>query len=153
VDPDYPAGQSTFDLLGPLSGSNSGATVGNNSSLQYTALSATSTQLLFNFSDNGPTSGWLLFQSPNVGAGHPGSANGEDYAVCFAPANGACDPDGGISLTMDYPVSDQFTDMSGTQAVATAVGVAPEPSYLAVGAGILALMGFRKLRIKQQQNR
>jgi len=39
----------------------------------------------------------------------------------------------------------------GFEGVASAA--TPEPSYLAVGAGIIGLTGFRKLRIKQQQSR
>jgi hypothetical protein len=40
----------------------------------------------------------------------------------------------------------------GFEGVASAGAVTPEPSYLAVAAGIIGLIGFRKLRMKQQQD-
>ncbi len=53
-------GVGTFNLLGPLSGNNSGVDISGSD------LSATATQLLFNFSG----SGFALFQNPSIGSEH-----------------------------------------------------------------------------------
>jgi hypothetical protein len=125
----------TFDLLGPLSGSNS--FVGSSG----VNLSATATQLLFNFSGG---SDYLAFQS---GSGAYGGT-----VLCFA-ADLSCVLAGsgsGESLVINNDSSTvQFTDLSGTQVVGTVAGFPspsiPEPSTLALlGTGLLGLMSSRR---------
>jgi hypothetical protein len=127
----------TYDLTGPDN------TVGNDGLNEYhgvggSDLTATRTQLSFNF--GGTDLGDLIFD-----------AGGRDY-VCigdagtcvYLPASGAYPP--GVEVVIGDPDT-QFAVLSGTQVIGT-VSTTPEPSYIAVSAGIIALIGFRKLRIK-----
>jgi hypothetical protein len=115
-------GQQIFALLGPLSGSNSGVSVGAN------AITATATQLLFNFS--GPAGG-DFFQYPAPGSGQSD--------LCFQSAAGTC---GGVTSSGEklFITGDtaQFNQsLSGTIAIATAVATVPALSTVA-----LVALGF-----------
>jgi hypothetical protein len=102
-------------------------------------LSATATQLLFNFS--GADDGVFGILQPSA-----------DYGVCFvAGAQGGCfnilTPGPGEALDYEYGsiFNDQFTSASGTQVIGAAVDT-PESSNVALlSAGIIALLAFRKL--------
>jgi hypothetical protein len=127
-------GNTTVDMLGPLSGNNSG--VLNEVFGGGSALSATATQLLFDFS--GPPD-FFLFTSNTVNA------------LCFESLPGCITSRGatpvGVSLVLGLDANNvQFTSLSGTQVIGTtSTSSIPEPSTLALlGAGI-ALLGFRKL--------
>jgi hypothetical protein len=119
----------TFDLLGPLSGSNS--------QLAYigSGLSATPNQLLFDFGGGG----YAIFQHPYFGSGidlicYEGSDPNQGCA-------GGPEDISGEILNVNFP--NRFRSQSGVQVIGTAA--APEPSTLILlGAGI-ALIGFRKL--------
>ena len=118
-------GSATFNLLGPLSGSNSAVQVSG------TAFSATSTQLLFNFSG----SGYALFQNPSIGS----SIN----YFCFETTTGCTGSPAGVSLFLTTGAN-QFTAQSGSQVVADLGGV-PEPStFLLLGLGLTALAAARR---------
>jgi hypothetical protein len=74
---------------------------------------------------------------------HSGAPN-----LVFANPGGVLgDPNN--SFTGGNNVSDDDALVSGTIGGGNAT---PEPSYFAVGAGIVALIGFRKLRISRQQS-
>ncbi|HYW44871.1 MAG TPA: PEP-CTERM sorting domain-containing protein [Bryobacteraceae bacterium] len=126
-------GTTTFDLLGPLSGSNSAL------GLVGSDLSATATLLLFNFS--GSDSGYVLFQSPHL-------FTGSDF-WCLASSNGGCSSEP-IGETINVsPDPNQFTSVSGTVVVASV----PEPSTLCLlGAGF-GVIGFSKWRNESQRGR
>ncbi len=121
----------TFDLEGPTSGNNSGeAVVGSD-------LTATATQLLFNFSAS--DSGYFLLQYPSVGSGNA--------FVCYI-SNLACDgsdPGNDVSLSSQSPISnEQWTSLTGTDVIAGA-SATPEPGSLTLlGVGLLGLMMLRK---------
>jgi hypothetical protein len=134
----WKVGTTTFDLLGPLSGSNS--------ELQSVnpALSATATQLLFDFTV--VTAGSYFFIA---------NTTFPEHEVCFEASPSTCVggvPAGAevLALFTGNGVGDivEFTALSGTQVIGTATSsTIPEPSTLALlGAGIIALLGFRKLR-------
>lgn len=115
-------GSSTYDLLGPLSGNNSSAYV------QGSDLSATATQLLFNFSGN--DDGYFLIQ---YGFGvHDGF-----HYYCDSTFSGTC-------LTGETVAPDDFTQgqtvsRSGEIVIGSTV---PEPSSLLLfGSSILGLLG------------
>jgi hypothetical protein len=117
-------GATTFDLLGPLSGSNSmffPAAV--------TGLSATPTQLLFDFNN-----GTLGIAYLNL-----------DYRVCFSSVTCASAPGSGewlLIVTFNGTINPniQFTSLSGTQVIAT---TAAPPAFftgqLSVGSGVYYL--------------
>jgi hypothetical protein len=134
-------GTTTFDLTGPLSG-------GNSAYGGPGILSATSTQLLFDF---GPTdtNDFLYFASnANFNSG------ATQYEVCFEGNANDCTsglPAGAVALaSYTYTgVGDEtlYTPMTGDQVIGTASGSSnvPEPPTLAIlGAGIALLSGFRR---------
>jgi hypothetical protein len=125
-------GSSTFDLTGPLSGSNS--VLG----LTGSDFSATATGLLFDFS--GSDNGHVLFQSPAL-------FTGSDF-WCLASSNRGCSSEPIGETVNVLPHANQFTGASGTMTVAST----PEPFMLApLGLGIIALLGFRRQGSKHQR--
>jgi len=127
-------GATTFDLLGPLSGSNS--VLGGTGLEDF---SATANQLLFNFS------------APNFGTLFSASSVGGETLCFVAASSGGCIVGGDLSsLEIGVNNFDQFTSFSGTVAVGTTAST-PEPSTFALlGAGIV-LFGFRRLGNRRQQ--
>lgn len=117
----------TFTLLGPLSG--------NNSSVLYsgTGFSATTTDLLFNFSN----SGFLLFQNPFIGSSR-------NY-LCFAGS--LC---GNFSNAINIATSVfgvNTSPMTGEQIIASAqMSNAPLPSAVSLFGLGLGVMGLIKRR-------
>jgi len=99
-------------------------------------LSATATQLLFNFS--GTDSGQVAFADPSL-----------DYDLCFSTSGGAVPssfcPVAGETLrflgTSPFGFNFQSTTLSGKDVIATASSV-PEPSTLALLCAGIALFGF-----------
>jgi hypothetical protein len=118
-------GTNTFDLLGPLSGSNSGVEVGG------TDLTANATELLFNF---GASEGGLFdFQAP-------APASGED-GWCGADQLSNCPPLGGEGVLVSS-FADEQTELLDTDVVIATVATSavPEPSsLLLLGIGLLSL--------------
>jgi hypothetical protein len=110
-------------------------------------LSASSTQLLFNF--GGTDRGSLGFVDPSL-----------DFGVCFTTTLGCfaiSSPGPGEATkysSLNSPLNNQFTSVSGTQVIGTSsssTSSTPEPSTLALlGAG-LVLFGFRKLGCKHSE--
>ncbi len=126
----------TFDLIGPngIVGS-----FGEQLDINHGVdLSATTTQLLFNFS--GTDGGYIFFET-----GASAAVCFETTTDCLSSAFGAGESlyVGGV-FSGDY----ELTSLSGTQVIGTATGSGsgtPEPSTLVLlGAGIM-LLGFRKL--------
>ena len=120
-------GTTTFDLLGPLSGSNS-MFVGGGADL-----SATATQLLFNFT--------------NTDHGVAAFAVGGGPADFWCSGLDACEVGTpGESLAIGLPA--QYTELSGTQVIAS---VAPEPSTLGfLSLGVATLTGSRFLLTRKR---
>jgi len=121
-------GSSTFTLLGPLSG--------NNSQLDAfgSDLSATATQLLFDFTDLS-TSGFYLFQNPTIGSGM-------NY-FCMETYTGCTGAPAGESLLISAGGGSQYTALSGTVVIGTLA--IPEPTTLGlVGLGAVILIARRK---------
>ena len=116
-------GSSSFTLLGPLSGANSNLLVSG------TALSATATDLIFNFSAG---SGFALFQAPSVGSGQ----------TFYCPQiNGCFDfsgPGEGIDPRNDFLF--QRNSLTGSVVLATSGGV-PEPATWGMMLGGFSLVG------------
>jgi hypothetical protein len=106
-------------------------------------LSATATQILFNFS---ATSGYFFFDdTPSNAVCWDTAANG-----CIT-VNGVSDEEGtSMSVLSD---GGEFSSLSGTQAIGTAASSSntPEPSTLALLGGGAALVAFRKWRSNLQQ--
>jgi hypothetical protein len=130
----------TFDLLGPLSGSNSVL------DLQGSDLSATATQLLFNFNDT--SEGFVLFQAPKTGSKQdfwcPGDAN--TLNTCAGQPSGE-------SLQISPSGVEQFTRYSGTAVVIASVSTSavPEPSSISFGvAGLFGILLLGRRYSKQQ---
>jgi PEP-CTERM motif len=114
-------GTDTYTLTGPLSGNNSGATV------QGVDLTATATQILFNFS--GTDNGYFLVQT--------GPPVGNTY-YCDATFSGIC-VNGETVTPTSYPTGSQISHPSGNVVIGTAV---PEPGSLALlGSGFVAAVG------------
>jgi hypothetical protein len=137
----YPSGSPCSHLpcravLGPaVAGESPGENIN-----QGADLSATATQLLFDFS--GTDGGYFFFETGNYGA------------VCFETATNCLSPSFGVGESLyidpnfDFNSDLQFTSLSGTQVIGTssAPGTTPEPSTVALlGAGILSLLGFRNV--------
>jgi hypothetical protein len=137
-------GTNTRRLLGPLSGSNSVVF------LEYFTtpnLSATETQLLFNFSAsnaNGPNS--LIFET---------TVSPTDGYLCFNTERCTIDlpnppPGFGVETLSATPNLQNFqdTNLSGTQVIGIAAipSSTPEPSSLALLSAGIAILGSRKLR-------
>jgi PEP-CTERM motif len=122
-------GTTTFDLLGPLSGSNSTL------DLQGSDLSATSTQLLFNFNDT--AEGFVLFQSPSIGSKQdfwcPADAN---------TVNTCAGQPAGESLQISPTGVDQFTGYSGTGVVIASVSTSAVPEPASIPFALAGLAGI-----------
>jgi hypothetical protein len=130
----------TFDLLGPLSGSNSQL------DLQGSDLSATATQLLFNFNDT--SEGFVLFQAPNTGSK-------QDF-WCPADAdtvNTCANEPSGEALQISPTGTLQFSSLSGTAVVIASVStsVVPEPSSIPFAvAGLFGILVAGRRYSKRQ---
>jgi PEP-CTERM motif len=130
-------GTFTFQILGPPSSSNIVWVSG-------VDLSATATQLLFNFSG---LDGGLFYLTGGAGDGAPST-------VCFAAVANCIEANHigeGVGESLEntlFQSPPQFTAMSGTGVIGTAAVSTPEPASVAlVGTGI-ALFGFRKRKTK-----
>jgi hypothetical protein len=99
-------GATMFDLFGPLSGSNSQLEV------EGTDLSASTTQLLFDFS--GTDGGFFLIQSPVTGDGNPGMCFETATANCEGPSSGEAVWTTNLNLN---PTPPQFTSMTGLEVI------------------------------------
>jgi hypothetical protein len=125
-----------FDLEGPLSGDNSGTLVG------AADLTATATQLLFNFSST--SGGFFLLESPAPGEDGEYICYDDTAVVCGNPAFSAS-----VSIGTTDPLTNSVaTELSGNQVIAQveAEGV-PEPgSLILVACGLLgvAALGGRR---------
>jgi hypothetical protein len=109
-------GAAMFDLLGPLIGSNSQLEV------EGTDLSASTTQLLFDFS--GLDSGFFLTQSPVTGDGNPGICFETAIANCEGPSSGEAVWTGNLN-----PIPPQFTSLADLEVIGIAGPNAPEPPH------------------------
>jgi hypothetical protein len=129
-------GTNTFDLLGPLSGSNSAEQV------VGADLSATATQLLFDFSGG---DGYMILQAPTLFSGFNfWCAQGGTSIQC------SNEPPGGTEIVNVFPAAaNQFTDLSGTIALGT-TGV-PEPASWALLILGFAGVGFAGYRRSKEQ--
>jgi hypothetical protein len=123
-------GTGTFNLLGPLSGANSQLLI------QGSSFSATTTDLLFNFSG----SGLVLFQNPNIGS----SIN----FWCLEATT--CSAFGSPGESVRLSSTGQNSRSAGIQSIGTAVGAqsVPEP-FTIIGTlvgGTAALRMRKKLK-------
>lgn len=120
-------GTNTVDLLGPLSGENSGIF-----GSSVTEFLATSTQLQLNFS-NSDFFYFILGYGP--GSGYAGPLKGSQ--ICFADAG--CDGASGGGVTISI-VSDpiQYTSLSGDAVIGTSAPEASTLSLLCAGGILLA---------------
>jgi hypothetical protein len=123
-------GSTTFDLRGPLSGSNSQFGVSGSD------LSASTTELQFDFSG----AGWAMFQAPTLFTGSD---------LWCTQGTIMCTSSTGTGEVLTTAGSNQFTALSGTHVIASTV---PEPSYsLLFGTVLLALLGagmYKRLHTK-----
>jgi hypothetical protein len=124
-------GVSSFNLLGPLSGSNSTEEIVNS------ALTASATQLSYNFSAG--TLDWLLIENPSVGGDGPAVCWTNDLPDCYGAGTG-----GGVLVTAEFPATTfATTTLTGTQVIAS-TATTPEPGSLTLLAvGLLVLMRKR----------
>jgi hypothetical protein len=104
--------------------------------------------LLFNFDARGGV--FVLFQAPHIDSGIDYWCIGAVAANC-APGENDAEGYESISVTTNNLKEGEGLDETGVIGTAGAAAT-PEPSYFAVGAGIIALIGFRKLRVRQQQS-
>jgi hypothetical protein len=124
-------GTGTFDLLGP-------ASIGANSALdlQGSSFTATSTALLFDFSNSDGS--FVLFQNPTIGSGQ--------NFLCFEGSVGDCSGNPN-SLNLIVSTQVQLLSETGTQVVATAgSSVTPEPPSFVLMLGGILLAGIMFLR-------
>jgi hypothetical protein len=120
-------GSTTFDLLGPLSGSNSQFGVSGSE------LSASTTEMFFDFSG----AGWAMFQAPTLFTG---------FDLWCTQGTIQCTGSTGTGEVLATSGGNQFTGLSGTQVIASSV---PEPSVfslLGLGMAVTALWKFRASR-------
>jgi hypothetical protein len=122
----------TFNLLGPLSGSNSQLLVSGSS------FSATATDLLFDFSGGG----FALFQNPGIGSGL------NFWCLESSNCSGLGNP--GESVALSYSLT-QNSARSGIQSIATTAGAqsVPEPSSsLGMLVGTVGAASILKRKLK-----
>jgi len=131
-------GTNTIDLLGPLSGSNSALGVAGSD------LSATATQLLFNFS--GSDNGWVLFQAPVLSTGSNFWCSGIMPNGIGGKTTGCSDEPAGETLNVK-PEPNEFTSLSGTQVIASTT--IPEPGSLALFGSGLLLTGVLRRKLSR----
>jgi hypothetical protein len=114
-------GTNTKDLLGPLSGSNSVVFVGFGNT---TNLSATATQMLYNFSAN-DTMGALIFESTAIPTDGYLCFNSEGctQALPFPPPGTGVEQLSATSSLQNF----QGTELTGTQVIGTAINAVPAP--------------------------
>ena len=129
----------TVDLTGP---NNTGGINGYQTADVFGAdLTATATQLLFNFS--GTDGGYIYFETGNYGA-----VCFETTTDCLAPAFGA-----GESLYIDpnhdFDSDYQYTSLLGTQVIGNVSSApsVPEPSTFILLGMAITLAGFRKIAL------
>ncbi len=120
-------GVSTFDLMGT---SNSAVDING------TSLSATATDLFFNFSNT--TEDFVLFQNPVLGSG-------ENF-LCFEGAVAGCSAPSSINLRVNIDDTSQVLPETGVQIVGIAgTSATPEPSSLLLfGTSLLGLAPVRR---------
>ena len=111
-------------------------------------LTATATQLLFNFND--PTEAYFLIESPVVG--------GDGPFDCYISTHscGGFDPGNNVAVDALSPISNgQYRSLTGDDVIAstgsTAVTTTPEPGALPLlGVGLLGLVMVMRKRAAQQ---
>jgi hypothetical protein len=120
-------GADSFQILGPLSGNNSGVGIGG------AGVSATATDLLFDYGATGVT--YFLLQSPNTGSGETFWC--VQVEACFDFAG----PAEGLLATTDF--DDRTREArQGLQVIAsTGTGVIPEPATWAMLIAGFGLVG------------
>jgi hypothetical protein len=123
----------TFELLGPGLTNNSEETVAGSD------LSASATQLLYNF--DASDGGAFLFESLTIGDAGP--------FVCWATGDCSGNP-AGVSLAAQQDEPDEiFAPLSGTVAIGDAT-VTPEPSSLLLfGTGLVGFAGVLRRKFAQ----
>jgi hypothetical protein len=124
-------GTTTFDLFGPLSALQSFPVVSG------TDLSATMTQLLFNFS--GGDNGYFLFEQ-QVGSIFTYWCLETSTVCTLAPAGEA------LAINSFFVNNQQFAALSGQQVIAATATATPEPgtsSLMLVGIGLVLVMRKR----------
>jgi len=122
-------GTGSFNLLGPLSGSNSQVGV---SGVGFTA---TPTNLSFDYGSNG----WVILQAPVLFSGF-------DFWCMQGAAS--CSGTAGTGNVVNAGGSNIFEALSGSQVIATAV---PEAETYAMLAAVLGIVGLMARRRKPQQ--